>query len=138
MFKERGSGLAVVGQWNEEQFGRTVGSSKDIDHHWFVLEVIDDEDMDNPEERLEFFKTHCKTPCLLEVADYYCLPGKEMVGVCKTFWLKLVQRKWKKVFAERQRMNKKRRTHEEIIYRERNGNWRSELRHLPGICGMLA
>jgi hypothetical protein len=138
MVQERGTGLAIVCQWNEEQFGRTEDSSNDIDHHWFVLEVLDDEDIENPNERLEFYKTHCKTPCSLEVIDYFCLPGEEMVGVCKTFWLKLVQRKWKKVFAERRRINETRATHKEIIYRERNGNWRPELRQLPALSGMLA
>jgi hypothetical protein len=30
-------------------------------------------------------------------------PGGECVAVIKTFWLRLLQRKWKRIFAERRR-----------------------------------
>ena len=138
-FKEEGRGLAVVCEWNEKQFGRCEDSSKDIDNHWFVLEVLeDDDDINHPEDRVNFYSAHCQSPVSLQVVDYFTLPGMEMVAVWKTFWLKLIQRKWKKVFEERQRIKSNRMSTSALIYRERNGGWPSDLKYLPGLRGMLA
>ena len=43
-----------------------------------------------------------------------------MVGICKTFWLKIIQRKWKKIYAERKRVQFERMKTSELTYRERN------------------
>ena len=134
-----GKGLAVVCKWNEEQFGRNEETSMNIDQHWFVLDVLEDEgDIAALPETLEFYGRHCNTPVSAEIVDYFCLPGEEMVGICKTFWLKRIQRKWKKVYAEKNRVLINRQKTEEIIYRERHGSWRSELAHLPSLRGMLS
>lgn len=134
-----GKGLAVVCKWNEEQFGRDEETSEDIDQHWFVLDVLDDEDaIASLPETLEFYKSHCNTPVSAEIVDYFCLPGEEMVGICKTFWLKTIQRKWKKVYAEKKHVLRNRQKPNEIMHRERHGSWRSELAHLPSLRGMLS
>jgi hypothetical protein len=41
---------------------------------------------------------------MLEIVQPIVLePGGECVAVIKTFWLRLLQRKWKRIFAERRR-----------------------------------
>jgi hypothetical protein len=42
-------------------------------------------------------------PLLEIVQPVYMEPGGECVAVLKTFWLRLVQRRWKRIFAERRR-----------------------------------
>ena len=133
---ENGKGLAVVCKWNEKQFGRDNDSSKNIDEHWFVLEVLEDGD-DSPQDRLNFYAAHCNSHVSLEIVDYFCLPGNEMVAVWKTFWLKLIQRKWKKVYNERMKIKQARKSSLSIIHRERTGKWEKHLAHLPGLCGMM-
>lgn len=36
-----------------------------------------------------------------EIGQYIILPTQEAVAVLKTFWIRIIQRKWKKVFKER-------------------------------------
>ena len=133
---EQGKGLAVVCKWNEKQFGRDKDSSRNIDNHWFVLEVLEDED-DTPHDRLNFYAAHCDSHVSLDIVDYFCLPGHEMVAVLKTFWLKLIQRKWKKVYNERMKIKEARKSPLSIIHRERTGRWEKNLEHLPGLYGMM-
>ena len=135
----KGKGLAAVCKWNENQFGRDEYTSKDIEQHWFVLDVLNKEDdLPNLPDTLRFYESNCETPVSLEVVDYFCLPGEEMVGICKTFWLKMIQRKWKQVYAERQRIMQMRKTTREILHRERNGGWSPDTSQLPTLRGMLS
>tara|TARA_B110000858_G_scaffold37668_2_gene42357 strand:+ start:1949 stop:2371 length:423 start_codon:yes stop_codon:yes gene_type:complete len=139
MMNLEGRGLAIVCKWSETQFGRDEYTSKNIEQYWFVLDVLNNEDdMTNLSETLKFYESNCETPVSLELVDYFCLPGEEMVGICKTFWLKMIQRKWKKVYAERQRIMQKRKTTKELLHRERHGKWSSDTAHLPTLRGMLA
>jgi hypothetical protein len=36
-----------------------------------------------------------------EIGEYIILPTQEAVAILKTFWLRIIQKKWKKVFQER-------------------------------------
>jgi hypothetical protein len=132
-----GNGLAIICQWNAKDFGQDSNTSPNIQDHWFVLEVLDTEDYMNPYKRLDFYKHHYKSEVYLHLVNYYYLPGKEIVGICKTFWLKLVQRKWKKVYVERMRVINLRKKSTSILYHEKYGKWPSDMIELPGIRGML-
>jgi len=57
--------------------------------------------------------------------------------VIKTFWLKLVQRKWKKIYKLRQQIIRKRSSPSALQYREINGSWKYDIAHLPSIRGLL-
>ena len=138
MSYEKGKGLAVVCRWDAKQFGCDEDTSKDISAHWFVLHVLDEDDMEDPEEMLAFCRVNCNVPVYLELIDYYCLEGQEMVGICKTFWLKLIQRKWKKVYAKRMRILQERQQMHSILHRERHGCWPQHLNVMPSLGGMMA
>jgi len=55
--------------------------------------------------------------------------------VIKTFWLKIIQRSWKRTFAERVQILNKRKSPESIQYRNLNGKWKHN--KLPSIRGLL-
>lgn len=40
----------------------------------------------------------------LQIVEVYDGPGEETLCVLKTFWIRILQRKWKRIFAERQRL----------------------------------
>lgn len=132
---EKGNGLAVVCQWNEREFGRSSDSSPNIDNHWLVMELISN--TEEMSERYDFYKNHCGGHVSLEIVDWECLPGLELVGYWKTFWLKLVQRKWKKIFAERRRIESERSKANAIIYREKHGKWQDNINYMPSLKGMM-
>ena len=73
----------------------------------------------------------------LEIGKIYYLNGGECVCVVKTFWLKIVQRAWKKVYKRRQQIRQRRSRPDSILYRQFSGKWPQSCDHLPCIRGML-
>ena len=57
--------------------------------------------------------------------------------VLKTHWLRLVQRKWKKIYKEKQKIIIERSSIKNILLREINGKYNNYLDHYPSLCGML-
>jgi hypothetical protein len=72
-----------------------------------------------------------------EIVECLNLSGDECVAILKTFWLRLVQRAWKRVFAERKQVFSKRMRPDSLRHRETMGKWPSSCNKLPGIQGML-
>jgi len=56
--------------------------------------------------------------------------------IIKTFWLKLIQRTWKKIYKERIKWIKKNYSIQGLHFREING--RNKYGHIPTIIGMLS
>ena len=59
------------------------------------------------------------------------LSGNESVGYIKTFWIKLIQRRWKKIYKQRQDILKQRMLPRSIRERQLTGNWPKGLRIWP-------
>jgi len=72
-----------------------------------------------------------------EIAELVYLSGDECVAILKTFWLRLVQRGWKRVFAERNQIFAKRMRPDALRCREISGKWPSSCNQVPGLQGML-
>ena len=65
------------------------------------------------------------------------LPGNESVGYIKTFWIKLIQRRWKKIYKQRQDVLKQRMLPKSIREREITGKWPKGLTLWPkGLKGL--
>ena len=72
-----------------------------------------------------------------EIGEYIILPTQESVAILKTFWLRIIQRKWKQIFKDRQLIIKNRRSPAKLYVREITGNWSYKYNELPGLRGML-
>ena len=72
-----------------------------------------------------------------EIAECIYLKNNECVAILKTFWIRLIQRIWKKKFYERSQIILKRRSLHSLKYRQLNGNWPNNCNYLPSIYGML-
>ena len=59
------------------------------------------------------------------------LEGRECVGYIKTHWLRLVQRRWKKIYRERQEIIKLRAQPKSIATREQTGKWPKQSKIMP-------
>jgi hypothetical protein len=73
-----------------------------------------------------------------EIAQCVYLESQHCVAILKTFWIKLIQRKWKKVFVERKRVFGERCGLKSIKYREIHGKWPPTCNYYPGLKGMLS
>ena len=53
-----------------------------------------------------------------EIGQYIILPTHEAIAILKTFWLRIIQRKWKKIFAERKQIITLRKQTSSLYYRQ--------------------
>lgn len=53
--------------------------------------------------------------------------------IIKTFWIKLIQRSWKKIFLKRTEIIKKRLIINNLLYWQTTGSWPRDCRYLPTI-----
>ncbi len=72
-----------------------------------------------------------------ELAECIYLPTGEYIAILKTFWIRLIQRTWKKIFKERKLCLERRLNLTSIKYREFHGKWPDICLRYPSIQGML-
>jgi len=73
----------------------------------------------------------------IEIAECLYLSGGECVAILKTFWLRIIQRTWKRIFKERTRIINLRCNPKNILYRSKYGKWSEDCLYLPDIKGMI-
>jgi hypothetical protein len=74
----------------------------------------------------------------LQIGKIHYLKGDECVCVIKTFWLKLVQRSWKRVYKMRKHVMQLRCRPDSIMYRQITGKWPDNCNFMPSIRGMIS
>lgn len=57
--------------------------------------------------------------------------------IIKTFWIKIIQRIWKKIFKQRKFVIKERTKINSLKTRECNGKWPIKIQYLPGLYGLI-
>ena len=73
-----------------------------------------------------------------EIAHCIYLESKHCVAILKTFWIRIIQRTWKKIYAERKKIIKERCNLNSIKFREANGKWPNKCNYLPSLKGILS
>ena len=85
----------------------------------------------NPQKKYEYIKT--------EIIERIFLPkGKEYIAIIKTFWLRIVQRTWKKVYSKQKEIWNQRRSIQSILNREICTRGLKEYEYYPTLRGMLS
>lgn len=74
----------------------------------------------------------------LEIAECICLPSLHCISIIKTFWLRLIQRKWKNICKNRKNIIMIRCLPYSLHYREIYGNWPVNCINYPILKGMLS
>jgi len=72
-----------------------------------------------------------------EIAECIYLKNNEYIAILKTFWIRLIQRTWKRVFIERRSVILKRKSPIALKYRLIHGKWPNNCNYLPSLYGML-
>ena len=72
-----------------------------------------------------------------QIAENITLETGHCVCIIKTIWIKLIQRTWKKVFALRKTIIKRRSNINSLKIREITGKWPENCRVYPQLQGML-
>ncbi len=79
------------------------------------------------------YRTVAKKYIRLEIIQADVLDGQEEVAYLKTFWLRIVQRRWKKVYKARKEILRQRQQMIALQERQRTGNWPPHLRSWPAF-----
>lgn len=73
----------------------------------------------------------------IDIAECLYLHGNECVAIIKTFWIRIIQRVWKKIMQKRREITKKRGSSSSLLYRERTGTWPKDCLCVPVLKGSL-
>jgi hypothetical protein len=73
-----------------------------------------------------------------EIGECIQLVTGEQIVIIKTIWLRIIQRKWKRVFAKRQLIIKYRSNPRSLTLRQLTGKWPEYCIHMPGLNGLLS
>jgi hypothetical protein len=72
-----------------------------------------------------------------EIGECIYLDNGINVCILKTFWIRIIQRAWKKVFLKRKNICIKRMSYSSILYREMHGIWPKSCQIMPGLKSLL-
>jgi hypothetical protein len=74
---------------------------------------------------------------IIDILKLHVLSDETYVVVKKTFWIRIIQRRWRSVLRERRDVIRKRGSIPAQRHFELYGHYPNGLRYLPGLCGML-
>jgi len=72
-----------------------------------------------------------------EIAECIYLETGECICILKTFWIRLIQKTWKKIFKYKKQVIESRSQISSLLYKERTGNWPPICNYVPTMRGML-
>jgi len=162
----RGETINAIGVgmlWNAQIHGEYPNDAKS---HWVIMNTMKLNEFYKPnccEELLNYFKNNLNNfgnsiqdellkheiypnysnivtnnnYISLEIYEIKCLPTLETIGIRKTIWIKLIQRRWKKIYQERLNIINKRKSINSLKYREQHGKWENEINYLPSIRDII-
>ena len=73
----------------------------------------------------------------IDIMKLFILDDHTYTVVIKTYWLKIIQRHWKKIYSQRKYCISRRRQIKTMMYVERNGMYPYDCYSMPGLQGML-
>ena len=73
----------------------------------------------------------------IDILQLHITPQGQYTVLIKTFWLRLVQRRWRQIYRERQDILRKRRSILALRYREVRGKYPQGMNALPNIIDMF-
>ena len=139
--------LAICSIFTPHLYGIDENSTPGIENHYLVMYTIELDEFYNKDYKdyislLELATTNQIHPTIrnyatisrnikLDIIKCDELSGLEQVGYIKTFWLKIVQRRWKKVYKERQDLLKARSSIMALNERQLTGRWSKQLSVWP-------
>ena len=72
-----------------------------------------------------------------EIAECIVLDTDHHVVIIKTIWIRIIQRKWKKIYAERMTVIRRRAQINSLYMREVTGKWPQNCANLPSIYRLM-
>jgi hypothetical protein len=87
---------------------------------------------------LKTYSIFCGSRSQVDIMKLHISNNGTYAVVLKTFWLRLIQRTWKKMFARQKQILRKRATPRVQLYYQCHGKYPRELRYVPTLHGMFS
>ena len=127
---------------SDEDDNDYIDRLSDIQHltEKFYMEEFNIPDRQKPHKLLRNYHNIIRQPNYIkpEIAECIQLPTGECIAIIKTMWIKIIQRKWKNVYAARKHIIKCRSCPSSLSTRQLTGYWPMHCRRLPELNGMLS
>jgi len=139
--------LAICTLFDPVLYGRDENSTPGIENHFYVVYTFKPEKFYNNDyiSMVNYIRRMVQRRATPTSSNYNVLlkhiqldiikcdelTGQEQVGYIKTFWLKIVQRRWKNVYKERQHLLRLRSNPLALKERQLTGQWPKHLRSWP-------
>lgn len=127
--------IVLCERFNESIHG-PADECEDLKNHYLTYVRFKELNIDIINE----FKEEAPSSLNLEIVQVIYLPSNHCVSIIKTFWLKIIQKKWKKICKERKECILRRTNLNAIKHKEIYGKWSKNSLNLnyPILRGMLA
>jgi len=73
----------------------------------------------------------------IDILKLQVLPDQTFTVIKKTYWIRIIQRRWRSILRERNNIMRKRGSIPAQRHFELYGHYPNGLRYFPGLCGML-
>jgi len=74
----------------------------------------------------------------VQIMQVHILEDETCTVIVKTYWLRIIQRHWKKIYKQRIHNIRNRRLPQNIFYKENHGEYPPTILKLPSLRGMLS
>jgi hypothetical protein len=90
--------IVLCDLFHPDIYGFDENSDKNIKKHYIVITSYVYYKPKVIKKDIKFYSKHVRKILHPEIAECIILTGGETVAILKTFWIRIIQRKWKKVF----------------------------------------
>jgi hypothetical protein len=151
--------IPMISSYNlvlQQMYNSKIHGNPDCDGHYLVHRVLKNTNYYNPSHvrTMQFINNNDKmfmhtcirnysriieTPTFAQpqIAECVYLSGGEYVAILKTFYIRLIQRAWKKTFARRVQIQQQKKLAVNVLYRLKHGRWPDHCIQPPSLRGLL-
>jgi hypothetical protein len=90
--------IVLCDLFNSDIYGFDENSDKNIKYHYIIIHSYVYYNHKAINKHIKFYSKQLGKIIQPEIAECIILTGGEYVAILKTFWIKIIQRTWKKVF----------------------------------------
>ena len=90
--------IVICELFDSNIYGIDENSDKNIEKHYIVIHSYRYYNPKVIKKDINFYSKQLDKILQPEIAECIILSGEETIAILKTFWIKIIQRKWKKVF----------------------------------------
>jgi hypothetical protein len=121
--------------YNERMHGT---ATTDVLHHYLVYSRYKSLNMKYITETIDTIQSFTNFNFIKpQIGECIYLSSGHCVAIVKTIWIKLIQRTWKNIIKEREKIIRLRSNPNSLKHRELTGRWPIECSHYPLLTGML-